>query len=618
MKKKLDSYLASGLLAQFQGLRDVSHPHQSMPSSSSMVQESSADDNVPKGGTEAENISESSQESAVVGCSQSISDATNAEIHARGERQLTKEFSQEKDPSFNQGSSSENYHTALEGVAFSIPQLPPCILSGSSQFLEHNITNDWGNFSGQDWQRNSDELPNINSPDLGQESSEFLTHCVNENHREVPLQTSEGLSACPSMGNVVFDSDQPEGILTSEDGISRVMYPETDNDAHFSSGNFIRCSNFSSFNGSTVLLFNQSSNYQVPETEGASASESCYPSDVLATSSSQPFTVPSQIPPDDGTVLFDGDPNQLGDLSLHQEEELLESLNGGFICTNESLNSSCNGGRDNMDLQYHQDRANDSSEPVQLDAFNSGPLNNTQTCPSVDEDPVVPTEQEDMGTLCYEPPRFPSLDIPFFSCDLIQSGSEMQEYSPLGIRQLMMSTANCFSPFRLWDSPSRDSPDAVLKNAAQTFTCTPSILKKRNRDLVSPMSENRNEKRLESNINQESFSSLSRDFSQLDFLFDENKENFDKKVPSLSPLSKQKGKSRYWIDNKENMIDAVGVGKESILHSLILDKEFDSSNPKDNAKQGLAIVDAKTKGDSDVATQNVSLSYFICCMKEGS
>ncbi|KAL4590722.1 hypothetical protein LXL04_003663 [Taraxacum kok-saghyz] len=128
----------------------------------------------------------------------------------------------------------------------------------------------------------------------------------------------------------------------------------------------------------------------------------------------------------------------------------------------------------------------------------------------------------DSGVLSYDPPRFPSLDVPFLSCDLAQYGGDM--YSPLGIRRLMMSSMNCLSPYRLWESPSRAaaSPEAVLKSAAKAFTGTPSILKKRNRDLCSPLSE----KRCEKKVGRESFSNLARDFSRLEVVvFDENKEN---------------------------------------------------------------------------------------------
>ncbi|THF98981.1 hypothetical protein TEA_022303 [Camellia sinensis var. sinensis] len=536
VKKKLDSYLASGLLAQFQGLpHHVRHPNQSMPSSSSTVQQSSGDDSIPKEETDAEEISECSQGSTVIGCSQSGSDIANVAAYTRDDWQLPEESSRGKDPSFSPASCSENYHTSFQEVAFSMPDVP-CEVDGSSKFLQQNFSNDWESFAGKDWQLNLNDLLNITSLDLGQKSSEFLIQCLggNENHEVVPfpLQTCVSSSASPSMGNMDFESDQP-------------------------------------------------SNYQLPETAGTSSSQSYYHrgSHMLETLCSQPYAVPSQLPPDDGAIFFASDANQFNDLShANQEKQLVNSPNEGFICTNDSVNSPRDNGTDGMGLQDQPDQANDSLKVVPVDAFSSGPPNHIQTSSSVNDSPIVPTsEQQDRGPLFYEPPRFPSLDIPFFSCDLIQSDNyTQQEYSPLGIRQLMMSTVNCFTPFRFCDSPSQDgSPDAVLKSAAKTFTCTPSILKKRTRDLVSPMSEKRVEKKLESDMNLESFSSLARDFSRLDVMFDENG---NKKAPlRLSPSSNQKGKSGNSTSTKENLNQCSRKLDTTLNQSAL--SEFSSGNP---------------------------------------
>ncbi|MFS8002674.1 putative transcription factor MYB-HB-like family [Helianthus anomalus] len=76
------------------------------------------------------------------------------------------------------------------------------------------------------------------------------------------------------------------------------------------------------------------------------------------------------------------------------------------------------------------------------------------------------------GGLSYVPPR---LDIPpFLSCDLIETCNT--DYSPLGIRQLMM---NNYCPWDLLLSPSSPTPQPV-------FTSTQSIFNKRHRDLLSP------------------------------------------------------------------------------------------------------------------------------------
>ncbi|GER33791.1 myb-related protein [Striga asiatica] len=125
--------------------------------------------------------------------------------------------------------------------------------------------------------------------------------------------------------------------------------------------------------------------------------------------------------------------------------------------------------------------------------------------------------REDSGVLSYEPPRFPSSDIPFLSCELVPSGGDMhQEFSPFGIRQLT-------NMFKLWDSPSRNddnSPVAILKSAAKSFSGTPSILKKRQRDLLSPLSEKRGEKKLEG-ISKDSILELRNDICRLEVMFNE-------------------------------------------------------------------------------------------------
>lgn len=107
---------------------------------------------------------------------------------------------------------------------------------------------------------------------------------------------------------------------------------------------------------------------------------------------------------------------------------------------------------------------------------------------------TVPDEKKGDEALFYEPPRFPGLDVPFISCDLVTS-ADLQEFSPLGIRQWMRSTLHVPTPLRLWGSPTHDESPDVLKTAAESFTCTPSIMKKRHRGLLSPTPDTRIEKK---------------------------------------------------------------------------------------------------------------------------
>jgi len=98
-------------------------------------------------------------------------------------------------------------------------------------------------------------------------------------------------------------------------------------------------------------------------------------------------------------------------------------------------------------------------------------------------------DREDMGGvleggdgLFYEPPRI--LDSPFMSYDLVSS---LQAYSPLGVRQIMPA-GNCITPPSfLQQSPFLGkSPQSKLRSAARSFSGSPSILRKRPRQLVIP------------------------------------------------------------------------------------------------------------------------------------
>ncbi|KAJ9537119.1 hypothetical protein OSB04_029852 [Centaurea solstitialis] len=483
VKKKLDSYLASGLLAQSQGLPRLSHTNQSTASTSSWVQQYSGDESIRKDVTEAEDISDCSQGSTFGGCSKA-SMANAIVVYAQNDTKQLK------------------------------------ILIKTSNLIQ---VQDWVT-SDKDWQISTNELQKIPSLDLS-EDSEFI-NCidVDQNHEMAPypIQSSVNFSGSTSNGNLVVGSDMAEHMLMSE--------------------NLYTCPN-SNGDGSSDSLIYQSSNAEV--TNDSNFISQSYYSDLLGAPCYQSICMPSLQPPSNN---FDSESNQFNGPSIGNQELSMLAVNE-LPYTNDCSNSDFCNAQDNVGSQNHRDETNGSLEVVPTDAFSL-----SQSDPLVDQVHVSENEQRDSGVLSYDPPRFPSLDIPFFSCDLAQYGGEMQhEYSPLGIRKLMMSSVNCFSPYRLWDSPSRaDSPEAVLKSAAKTFTGTPSILKKRNRDLCSPLSEKRCEKKLE----RTSFSNLARDFSRLEVMFDDNNNN--QQSPSLS----HKEDSGSFVEDKENVIPA-SEGREN-------------------------------------------------------
>ncbi|KAF8388975.1 hypothetical protein HHK36_025659 [Tetracentron sinense] len=620
VKKKLDSYLASGLLAQFQGLPHVGNPNHFVPSSSLRMQQSSGDNSDPKDGTEAEEISECSQGSTALGCSQSECDMANAIVHARDKVKAIEESGQIKGQSSSSSSCSKIYCTSLEEVAGAIPEIPHGVatpVKSSKQTLSHEAETSGGN----DCQFSSHELPSTSSLELVQESSglfETSSHYIgvdgNHERRSVHLQSSMGFNASTSMGNRIAGFDQPEQLLIPEGDYCGITFSDAGSRECFPFENSTKCSNIIDLDGFTNSLLCQS-NIQCSGTTTTLASESYYPlgSDMLGTSSCcQDFY--SNLPVlfhDDGKLIFSREcNNEVRDVSGGtQESKLITGSVDGFIYPNGSVNFHCDGDKGNTDLPM-VDQAKNASKSVPADNF--GLLG---TLPSMDETTTVHTEQHS-GTLFYEPPRFPSFDIPFVSCDLIPSGGDLQQaYSPLGIRQLMMSSMNCSTPYRFWDSPSRnDSPDVVLKSAAKSFISTPSILKKRQRELLSPFQERKSEKKLERDVNFGPFctSNLTKDFSSLDAIFYDNGacgaslSSIDGAL--LSPSYYQKKNSRNSTRDKENLEHAFEEIKDgtAMLDVRISEKEFDTSKSQDKVKQGTDGIDAKVaKVDTDTTIKTL-------------
>lgn len=433
MKKKLDSYLASGLLEQFQGLPLVGHQNQPLPSSSQRMQ-SSGDESCPKGGTEGEEVSECSQESAGVAHTHS---AGNAVLQTRDQVIFSEESCPGKDRSSSPASCTEQYYTSLEDVTFSIPEIPG-EAGCSSKFPEQSFVNNAGSFASTPYQFNLEDVSNFSALKLGHQSAGLPAHCISshEGHEvaNVPFQSSLGLSVPSSAGNLAAGSAKPENMLISDDECCRVLFAEAMKDGCFSLENLPRGLNM------VDSLLCRSLDVPISESDRTSSSQAFCPSrpELLGTSCSQSFLCgPMLLLPDDSGFLYGREPSQLNCHSYGtQEQELNTNGQAGFICTNESTNSPCDDGTDNTGLQESSYLPKDSLKLVPINTFGSG-ADAMISCPSVEVKQEAQTEQQDSGALCYEPPRFPSLDIPFFSCDLIQSGNDMlQEYSPLGIRQL--------------------------------------------------------------------------------------------------------------------------------------------------------------------------------------
>lgn len=487
VKKKLDSYLASGLLAQFQNVQLVGNPNQPIDSSCARLQ-FSVDDIGPRG-TDGEEVSLCSQESA------------NADNFPSGkELRIVMQNGEEyrANEESNQASCSEPYYLSLDDVT-------------CQESFEQKYPNQPGSSSANvNYQFNLHDLPNISSLDFGQESSQLqndsLAPSESHNMMIVPYEYQPS-----SMDNV----EGEQNMLVTDDEC-RFLLSEAMSDECFSSG------------VNNIDLSRRTSSL-------------CQ----------------SSLPSCGRVVMYAAEGNPLvSSDDLH----CMSRKQDGLIYANDNNRSEDVGEDENLKL-VHVNSSGCGSDTL-------------QNCYPVDEKPKGHIKQEEAGgALCYEPPRFPSLDIPFMSCDLIQSGDMQQEFSPLGIRQFMMSSMNCLTPFRLWDSPSRiDSPKALLKSAAKTFTSTPSIMKKkkRNRDLLSPLSDRRMEKKHEIDMT----STLITNFSRLDVMFDDNE-------------------AQGIEDDKENCRPAFKVEEKS--------------NSQKKIEQSPLDADSKMKNDIDPAAEIVSI-----------
>ncbi|OUZ99973.1 SANT/Myb domain [Macleaya cordata] len=605
VKKKLDSYLASGLLAQFQGLPHVGNSNQCMPSSS-RVQQSSRENSCLKDGTEIEEASECSQASTAFGCSQTDCNMANTmPVHAQDEFKMTEEFGQIELQNSSPSSCSQQYYTSLEEVACTVPEIP-CGTTISVKSPEQNLLNYPGSSGNKDCHFSSHELLN-NSLQDPSGLFETSTHCITGGDEN--LQTGS-LMLGSSMENIMVRADKQEQASISQSDCCGVVFSEEGMSGCFSMVNLKKCSNIIDMDGRSDSLICRSES-QSSETGRSFASHPYYPlrsSDVLATSCCEPLLNSSHplLCAGEGKLIFGSECTELRDMSSGtQDSEIFTSSCDGFIYPEGGCsNSPCDDDIEKDCLALKPNWVNDASKPVPVDIFASLNLDSMGTLPSVevDETTTVKAEDQDPGALFYEPPRFPSLELPFFSCDLIQSGGDLQQaYSPLGIRQLMMSSMNC-SPYSLFDSPSRDdSPDVVLKSAAKSFQCTPSILKKRQRELLSPLQERKSEKKFERDISQGQFCTskmTSSDFSCLDVVYDENgvgRVSLSAIESALfSPTCYQKKTSGASTCDKENL----DHGGNSFSDGRISEKGM-SVDTENKMKQEATGVAAMTKIDDD-------------------
>ncbi|KAJ1262186.1 hypothetical protein BS78_09G088500 [Paspalum vaginatum] len=528
VKKKVDSYRASGLLAQFQGLTHVEYTTAGLnvDSSSAMTNQISEDSgfNVFR---EVEDSTELSQSSFAKG-SCSLEEQTNVALGS---------------PLHVHESLGQDGFTNADNVASALPEMQQQ-LSSSDMDQDIHLEEEFSQgmdldkhlqleFSqGVDLHLGIDEVPNnivITDNQVSNEQGQFQDtqnmHCSENDGGSlisyatapcVPILPS--VSGCEHITNLMCEVGMKnENCFQSEQWQDISIQPGAYSSEHASN-----------FSPSLYLL--QTSE---PVTMGGGP---------LYYQNSVTTLPPSLISSDDAS-------------------------NASDVKFETSHNASCDPGQNSYtsseDDRNRTSKLMDSvpkSEKKQLvdveqSCAEPTTYNGKEPLPSHGD--TVLSETEDAGALCYEPPCFPSFEVPFVSCELVTS-SDLPEYSPLGIRELMRSSLNSPTPVRLWGSPTRDgSPEAVLKNAAKRFVCTPSIMKKRPRDLSSPVLDIRSEKKsnIEKNCGSSGMPSTRVGKSYMDIP--------DDLVDLFSPSERTTFQKKLKLshENKENLSEIADLGE---------------------------------------------------------
>uniref|UniRef100_A0A804I5E4 Uncharacterized protein n=1 Tax=Musa acuminata subsp. malaccensis TaxID=214687 RepID=A0A804I5E4_MUSAM len=496
VKKKLNSYLASGLLSQFKGLPNVESPTQ-------VGNMQKNNDHGLKDRLEVEDSSECSQAStANVGWYQSDGELPNT-VSVDDDIKLDGDSNRKEIQDSQLSMCTNEYYASMEEFARAVPEVQ-CEASTSANLLPEEMSEKVSD------RMILDELPNDSSLEVSQksfeltEASEHYSLCTRNNENasvlwskfldlKVPTfilnndsryEKQNNLLACETdcCNNNLYGLDVHQGTIQD--------YPiefDTSNIVSLDYFSGINCQN--SFGSEAGGSLGSCSNPIYPVSSSAVPGIS-YCNNLMA------VVPPSYLCPSD---------EKLQRNSTHETREIFVGAHDSEVITcsydgfaYSSCSSLCPNDSSIPNVCLLEDKGQEIGTPkhTHTEMMVSGTPDANHNITLSDGNPTQPAELQDSGALFYEPPRFPSLEIPFVSCDLIPSVDLQQAYSPLGIRQLMMSSVSCSKPYSLWDSPSHDeSPDALLKSAAKSFMCTPSIMKKRQRELSSPMVEQRIDKK---------------------------------------------------------------------------------------------------------------------------
>ncbi|CAH2073038.1 unnamed protein product [Thlaspi arvense] len=460
VKKKLDSYMSSGLLDQYQAMPLA--PYERSSTLQSAFVHTTTDGNGCLSG-QAENELENSQSSSMAGCSLSARDYQNGVINMGHHFHPCESSYKNEQAAYH---SDQYYFPELDDISVSISEVS-YDMEDCSQFPDHNVSAS----PSQDYQFDFQDLSDISLE-------------MRHNMSEVPMpytnESKESSLGAPKSIDVATYTNQTS--VSSETECCRVLFLDQESEELSASD-----SQISEVTKSPM----QSSSSRFIATS-ASVKETLRPAPLIISPDKYAKKSPVLI-----CHPFEAEPNCRTD------------ENGSFICIADPSSSTCvDEGPNNSsedDQPYH---LNDSKKLVPVNDFASLAEVKQHSIPKHEPNMASEQHHEDTGASSSSSLCFPSLDLPVFSCDVLQSKNDsLHDYSPLGIRKLLMSTMTCMSPLRLWESPT----------GKKTLVGAKSILRKRTRDLLTPLSEKRSDKKLEIDI----AASLAKDFSRLDVMFDE-------------------------------------------------------------------------------------------------
>ncbi|VVB14131.1 unnamed protein product [Arabis nemorensis] len=551
VKKKLDSYMASGLLDQYQAMPLA--PYERSSTLQSAFMQGTIDENDCLS-AQVEKEIENRQNASMVGCSLSARDYPNGVINM-GQHFYPCENSNENEQAVYH--PDQYFYPELEDISVSISEVS-YDMEDCSQFPDHNVSAS----SSQDYHFDFQDLSDI---------SLEMRHNMSKVQMPYTKESKESTIGAPnSTGNTdVATCINPANVLTSETECCRILFPDQESEGLSVSTSLTQEPNkVDQADPRDPMFCASASDRQISEATKSPIQSSSW--SFIATAASGKETLrpaPLIISPDKYAKKSSG-------LICHPFEatpKCTTNANGNFICIDDPSSSTCvDEGANNSSEEDQSYHVNDSKKLVAVNDFASLAEVKPQSLPKHEPNMTNEQHHEDMGaasSLC-----FPSLDLPVFSYDLLQSKNDpLHDYSPLGIRKLLMSSMTCMSPLRLWESPT----------GKKTLVGTKSILRKRTRDLLTPLSEKRCDKKLETDI----AASLAKDFSRLDVMFDES-ENQESIFGNRTGGIIGESESHYQILN--------GEGKET-MHIR---------KPLEKAKQTCKEANLREKDASEPCVEN--------------